>query len=112
MGIGCRLRGAEVAKRAGDDVQLAMAECVLAVSVHLTRRLDDSRELRLFDSRHRGARAGLQAVEAWSQVGRQDRMVSSGSVEGCTVNRKTGTGRLNRGTTHDDTQGAAFALWA
>jgi hypothetical protein len=59
MGIGCRLRGAEAAKRGRDDVQLAMAERVLAVSVHLMRRLDDSRELRLFDSRHRGARAGL-----------------------------------------------------
>jgi hypothetical protein len=64
-----------------------MADRVLAVSVHLMRRLDDSRELRLFDLRHRGARAGLEAVEAWNRVGRQDRMVSSGSVEGCTVNR-------------------------
>ena len=87
MGIGCRLWGVETASRARDDVQLAMADRVFAVSVHLMRRLDDSRELRLFDSRHRGARAGLEAVEAWSQVGRQDRMVSSGSVEGCTVNR-------------------------
>ena len=59
MGIGCRLQGAEATNRARDDVQLAMADRVLAVSVHLMRRLDDSRELRLFDSRRRGARAGL-----------------------------------------------------
>jgi hypothetical protein len=59
MGIGCRLRGAEAADRVRDDVQLAMGDRVLGVSVHLMRRLDDSRELRLFDSRHRGARAGL-----------------------------------------------------
>jgi len=58
MGIGCRLRGAEAANRARDDVQLAMADRVLAVSVHLMRRLDESRELRSFDSRHRGAMAG------------------------------------------------------
>ena len=59
MGIGCRLRGAEAANRARDDVQLAMADRVLAVSVYLIRRLNDSRALRLFDSRHRGAMAGL-----------------------------------------------------
>ena len=59
MGIGCRLLGAEAGNRARDDVQLAMADRVLAVSVHLMRRLDDSSELGLFDSRHRGARAGL-----------------------------------------------------
>jgi hypothetical protein len=59
MGIGCRLRGAEAANRVRDDVQLAMADRVLAVSVYLMRRLNDSRALRLFDSRHRGAMAGL-----------------------------------------------------
>ena len=87
MGIGWRLRGAEAANRARDDVQLAMAERVLAVSVHLMRRLDDRRELRFFDSRHRGARAELEAVEAKYQVGRQGRMVSSGRVEGSAVKR-------------------------
>ena len=59
MGIGCRLLGAEAGNRARDDVQLAMADRVLAVSVYLMRRLNDSRALRLFDSRHRGAMAGL-----------------------------------------------------
>jgi hypothetical protein len=43
------------------------------------------RELCGADSRHRGARAGLEAVEARNRVGRQDRMVSSGRVEGCAV---------------------------
>ena len=71
MGIGRRLRGTETANRARDDVQLAMAERVLAVSVHLMRRLDDGRELRFVDSRHRGARAELEAVETRNRVGRQ-----------------------------------------
>ncbi len=58
MGIGCRLRGAEAANRAQDDVQLAVADGVLAVSLQFMRRLDDSRELRLFDSRHKGSEGG------------------------------------------------------
>ena len=112
MGIGCRLRGAEAANRARDDVQLAIADRVLAVSVHLMRRLDESRELRSFDSRHRGARTGLEGVEAKNRVGRQSRMVSSGRVEGCAVKRYVGAGELDSGTTRDDMQGAEFALGA
>ena len=87
MGIGCRLREAETANRARDDVQLAMADRVLAAAVHLIGQLDDSRELRLSDSRHRGARAELEAVEAKNRVVRHGRMVSSGRVEGCAVER-------------------------
>ena len=57
------LQGAETANRAPGDVQLAMADRALAAAVHLIGRLGGSRELRLSDSRHKGARAGLDAVE-------------------------------------------------
>ena len=87
MGIGCRLRGAEAANRARDDVQLAMADRVFVAAVRLIGRLDGCRGLRGVDSRHRGAMAGLEAVEARNRFGRQGRMVSSGRVEGCAVKR-------------------------
>jgi hypothetical protein len=64
-----------------------MADRVVATTANLTGRLDGCRGLCGVDSRHRGARAGLEAVEARSRVGRQGRMVSSGRVEGYAVNR-------------------------
>jgi hypothetical protein len=112
MGIGCRLRGAETANRARGDAQRAMAEGVRAAAVELAGRLDCGRELCVADSKHRGARAGLEAAEAGNRVGRQDRMVCSGGVEGCAVKRWVWAGRVNGGATCDDTQSAAFALGA
>ena len=52
--------------------------------------------------------AGWEAVEARSRRGIEERMVSSGRVQGCAVGR----GQFNSGITPDDVQGAAFALWA
>jgi hypothetical protein len=66
-------------------VQLAIADGFLVGALQLIGRLDVCRGPRGVDSRHRGARAGLEAVEAKSRVGRQGCMVSSGRVEGYAV---------------------------
>src|ERR1035437_5351110 len=112
MGIGCRLGGAETANRAHGDAQRALAEGARAAAVELTGRLDGGRELCVADSKHRGARAELEAVEAKNRVVRHGRMVSSGRVEGCAVKRYVGAGQLSSGATRDDMQDAAFALGA
>jgi len=110
MGIGCRLRGTETANRANRDAQWALSDRGRAAAADLTERLDGDREVCVADSKHRGARAWLEAVGARNRVGRQDRMVSSGRVEGCAVSRYAGAGWFDSGTTCDDVQGAAFAL--
>lgn len=75
MGIGCRLQGVETANRARGDAQRALAEGVSAAAVELVGRLDGGRELCVADSKHRGARAGLEAVEARNRFGRQGGML-------------------------------------
>src|SRR5271155_5461139 len=112
MGIGWRLRGAETADRARVDAQRALAEGVLAAAVELTGRLDGGREVCVADSKHRGARAELVAVEARSRVGRHGRMVYSGRVESCAVKRYVVAGQLSSGAARDDMQDVAFALRA
>jgi len=112
MGIGCRLRGVDTADRARGDAQRALAEGGRAGAVELTGRLHVFRGLCGVDSRHRGARTGLDAVEAKYRFVRQGRMVSSGRVEGCALNRWAVAGRLNSGVTRNDMQSAAFALRA
>ena len=112
MGIGCRPRGAETANRVRRDAQWALAERVRVSAVDLAGRLDVCRGPRGVDSRHRGARTGLEAVEAKNRVGRQGRKVSSGRVEGCAVKRCVGAGELRSGAARDDMQDAAFALGA
>ena len=112
MGIGYRLRGAETVDRARGDAQRGPAKGVRVSAVGLRRRLGVCLGWRGVDSRHRGARTGLEGVEAKNRVGRQSRMVSSGRVEGCAVKRYVGAGELDSGTTRDDMQGAAFALGA
>lgn len=92
MGIGYRLRGVETANRAQAERKLAMADPVCVASVDQVGRLDGCREQCGVDSKHTGARAGLEAVAVRGRVGRHVRMFCSGRVEGYAMKHLAGTG--------------------